>query len=215
MTINTSDISKLREQTGAGMMDCKAALEEADGNFDAAAQILRKKGIAKAAKRAGKIAAEGIVASYIHAGGKVGVLVEVNCETDFVAKNEEFQKLVKDIAMHIAASSPLYVSSGDVPDDLIEKEKDIYRAQLEKEGKPADIIEKILEGKIEKYFSEICLLDQPFIKDEDKTIDQLLTEKTGEIGEKISVRRFTRYELGEGIEKESKDFAEEVEEQLQ
>lgn len=212
--MQTSDIAKLRAQTGAGMLDCKKALDEADGNFDAAVEILYKKGIAKAAKRADKIAAEGIVASYIHGGGKVGVLVEVNCETDFVAKNDHFQDLVKDIAMHIAAVAPLYVRPDDVPADVLDKEKNVYREQLQAEGKPADMIEKILEGKINKYLSEICLLNQPFVKDEDKTIDQLLTEKTGEIGEKITVRRFARYELGEGIEKEEKDFAAEVEEQL-
>ncbi|MFH1286368.1 MAG: translation elongation factor Ts [Candidatus Magasanikbacteria bacterium] len=215
MSLNTSDISKLREQTGAGMLDCKKALEEAEGNYEKAIEILRKKGIAKAAKRAGKIAAEGLVSSYIHAGGKVGVLVEVNSETDFVAKNDQFQALVKDIAMHIAAAAPLYTTKEEVPAELLEKEKDIYRAQLEKEGKPAEIVEKILEGKIEKFLSEICLLGQGFIKDEEKTIEQLLIEKTGEIGEKITVRRFARFELGEGIEKKACDFAAEVEEQLQ
>jgi len=215
MSINKSDVAKLRAQTGAGMLDCKKALEEAEGNFETAVDLLRKRGIVKAAKRAGKVAAEGAVTSYIHGAGKVGVLVEVNSETDFVAKNELFQSLVSDIAMHIAAAAPLYVSIEDVPAELVEKEKDIYRAQLETEGKPVDIVEKILEGKINKYFSEICLLNQPFIKDEDKTVEQLLIEKTGEIGEKINVRRFARYELGEGIEKEACNFAEEVEAQLQ
>jgi elongation factor Ts len=214
MSINTSDIATLRAQTGAGMLDCKKALEEAEGNFDAAVEILRKKGIAKAAKRAGKVAAEGLVASYIHAGGKVGVLVEVNCETDFVAKNDAFQDLVKDIAMHIAAVSPLYVRPEEVPAEVIDKEKDVYREQLAAEGKPAEMIEKILDGKINKYLAEVCLLNQSFIKDEDKTVDQLLTEKTVEIGEKITVRRFARFELGEGIEKEECDFAAEVEAQL-
>jgi len=214
MDTNTQDIAKLRAQTGAGMMDCKKALEEAGGGIDKAVDILREKGIAKAAKRAGKIAAEGVVASYIHAGGKAGVLLEVNCETDFVAKTESFQNLVKDIAMHIAASSPRYVSSDDVPSDEREKEKEIYRAQLKAEGKPDDIIEKIIEGKLKKFYSEACLLEQPFIKDEDKTIGQLLIEKTSEIGEKITVRRFARYELGEGIEKKKCDFVAEVEEQL-
>lgn len=214
MAVTTADIAKLRAQTGAGMLDCKKALDESQGDFEAAVDFLRKKGIAKAAKRAGKVAAEGTVSSYIHGAGRVGVLVEVNCETDFVAKNEHFQALVKDIAMHIAAASPRHVSRDDVSADELEREKDVYRAQLKDEGKPEDMIEKILEGKMSKYYSEHCLLEQSFIKDEDKTIEQLLTEKTGEIGEKISIRRFARYELGEGIEKEEADFVAEVEAQL-
>ena len=214
MGISTSDIAQLRNSTGAGMLDCKKALDEAAGDMDKAVDILRKKGIAKAAKRAGKVAAEGMVYSYIHAGGRIGVLVEVNCETDFVAKNDGFVALVEDIAMHIAAAAPRFVSSDEVSQDVIEKEKDVYRVQLEEQGKPADMIEKIIEGKMSKFYSEVCLLDQSFVKDEDKTITQLLTEKTGEIGEKISVRRFARFELGEGIEKQSKSFAQEVEEQI-
>lgn len=214
MAISTADIAKLRTQTGAGMLNCKKALEEAEGDYEKAVDLLRKKGIAKAAKRAGKIAAEGMVASYIHGMGKVGVLVEVNSETDFVARNDAFQDLVKDIAMHIAAAAPRYLSREEVAQDDMEREKEVYRAQLEAEGKPADMIEKILEGKMGKFYSEFCLLEQKFIKDEDKTIEQLLTEKTGEIGEKITVRRFARFELGEGIEKEEKDFADEVAEQL-
>ncbi|MBD3310971.1 MAG: translation elongation factor Ts [Candidatus Magasanikbacteria bacterium] len=214
MSANLQDISKLRQQTGAGMLDCKKAIDEAAGNFDKAVEILRKKGVAKAAKRSEKVAAEGLVHSYIHAGGKIGVLVEVNCETDFVAKNESFKDLVNDVAMHIAASAPLYVSKEEVPAELIDKEKDVYREQMKNEGKPEDIIEKIIDGKIEKYYSEICLLEQSFIKDEDKTISEMLVEKTGEIGEKITIRRFSRYELGEGLEKKSCDFAEEVAEQL-
>ncbi len=214
MSINTSDIAKLRAQTGAGMLDCKKALEETDGDFDKAVNYLREKGIAKAAKRADKVAAEGAVVSYIHGAGKIGVLVEVNSETDFVAKNDMFKELANDIAMHIAASAPKYLSREEVPAEELENEKSIHRAQLEAEGKPAEMIEKIIEGKMNKYYSEVCLLEQPFIKDEDKTIEQLLTEKTGEIGEKITVRRFTRYELGEGIEKKKQSFAEEVEEQL-
>ena len=214
MAITTADIAKLRAQTGAGMLNCKKALDESNGDMEKAIEYLRKKGIAKAAKRAGKIASEGTVASYIHGAGKVGVLVEVNSETDFVAKNEQFQELVRDISIHIAASAPIYVSTEEVPADLIEKEKDVYRELMKNEGKPADIIEKIIEGKIKKFFSEICLLEQPFIKDEELTIAELLVKKTGEIGEKITVRRFARYELGEGIEKEKVDFAEEVEAQL-
>lgn len=214
MAINTQDITTLRARTGAGMLDCKKALEEVDGDMGKAIDVLRKKGVAKAAKRADKIAAEGVVTSYIHAGGKVGVLLEVNCETDFVAKTDGFQALVKDIAMHIAAMSPSYVSREEVLSEEVEKEKVIYKDQLKQEGKLEDIIEKILEGKIDKYYAEVCLLEQKFIKDEEKTIEQLLAEKTGEIGEKITVRRFARYGLGEGIEKEEKDFVREVEEQL-
>jgi elongation factor Ts len=214
MNINTSDITKLRAQTGAGMLDCKAVLEETGGDFEKAVDLLRKKGITKAAKRAGKIASEGKVESYIHNGGNIGVLVEVNSETDFVAKNDVFKALVRDIAMHIAASAPKYLSKKEVPAEELEKEKSVYRAQLEQEGKPADMIEKIVEGKLDKYYSEVCLLEQPFIKDEDKTVGELLAEKTGEIGEKITVRRFTRYELGEGMEKKENNLAAEVEEQL-
>jgi len=204
----------LRDKTGAGIADCKMALDEAGGEIDKAIEILRKKGIAKAAKRADKIAAEGLVMSYIHAGGRVGVLVEVNCETDFVAKTDGFQNLAKDIAMHVAAAAPRYVSREEVSVEEMEKEKDIYRAQLLKEGKPAEMVEKILAGKMGKFYGEVCLLEQPFIKDEDKTIEALLVEKTGEMGEKITVRRFARYELGEGIEKKKQDFAAEVAEQL-
>ena len=210
MPINTNDIAKLRAQTGAGMMDCQQALAECGGDGSAsspqvmakAAEWLRKKGITKASQRAGKVAAEGLVASYIHGGGKIGVLVEVNCETDFVAKNDSFRTLVNDIAMHIAASSPKYLSCADVPAEVIEKEKEIQRAQL------------AAEGKLGKFYAEVCLLEQPFIKNEDQTIEELLAQKTAEIGEKISVRRFVRYELGEGIEKEATDFAAEVAQQL-
>ncbi len=214
MNIDTKDIAKLRSQTGAGMMDCKSALEKAGGNYERAVEILRKKGVAKAAKRASKVAAEGLVRSYIHAGGKIGVLVEVNCETDFVAKTNDFKELVNDVAMHIAAMAPLYVGVQDVPAEAREKEKDVYREQLKNEGKPEDMIEDIVQGKMNKYYSEVCLLKQPFIKDEDKTIEQLLTQASGEIGEKITMRRFARYELGEGLEKKGCDFAEEVAEQL-
>ena len=210
MTVTASDIAKLRFQTGAGMMDCKAALEEAGGDMNMAADILRKKGVLKAAKRADKVAAEGIVASYIHGGGKSGVLVEVNCETDFVAKTDSFKALVNDIAMHVAASAPRYVARAEVPADVIEREKNVYCGQLKEESKPEAMMEKIVEGKLNRFYSEVCLLEQPFIKDEDKTIEQLLQGKTGEIGEKITVRRFVRYELGDGIEKEAVDFAAEV-----
>jgi elongation factor Ts len=222
MIITASDIAALRAKTGAGMMDCKKALEETGGNSDQAVEILRKNGAIKAAKRAGKIAAEGLVLSYIHGVGKIGVLVEVNCETDFVAKADAFKALVNDIAMQIAGASPKYVSREEIPTDELEKEKTIYRDQLKAEGKafggaqakPDNVIDKILEGKMGKYYSEVCLLDQPFIKDEDKTITQLLAEKTGEIGEKITIRRFTRYELGEGLEKRKNDLNAEVAEQM-
>lgn len=214
MAISAKDIAALRAKTGAGMLDCKKCLEEAGGDMEQAIDLLRKKGIAKAAKRADKVAAEGRVESYIHGEGRVGVLVEVNCETDFVAKNDQFAALVRDIAMHIAASAPLAVSREEVDSSHIEREKDVYREQLKNEGKPEEMIEKILEGKMDKFYSETVLLEQSFLKDEDKTIEQLLTEKTGEIGEKITVRRFARFELGEGIEKKETDFVSEVEEQL-
>lgn len=214
MPISASDIAKFRAQTGAGMMDCKNALEEAGGDFEKAGELLRKKGITKAAKRAGKIAAEGLVFSYIHAGGKIGVLVEVNCETDFVARTDSFRTLAGDIAMHIAASDPKCVSRDEVSAVEMTKEKEIHAEMLRAEGKPEAMIEKIVEGKMGKYYSEVCLLEQPFIKDEEKTVEQLLVQKSAEIGEKISVRRFSRYELGEGIEKKKTDFAAEVAEQL-
>ncbi|MCF6277106.1 MAG: translation elongation factor Ts [Candidatus Magasanikbacteria bacterium] len=215
MSINTSDISRLREQTGAGILDCKKALEEAGGNYDSAVDILRKLGGAKAAKRAGKIAAEGVVVSYIHGQNKIATLVELNCETDFVAKNDKFVELAKDIAMHIVAASPIYLNREEVPVEVVTKERDIYREQLRTEGKPDEIIEKILEGKLNKFYSEICLMDQSYVKDEDKTIAELLTTATAEIGEKISLRRFARYEVGEGMEKKSCDFVAEVAEQME
>jgi elongation factor Ts len=208
--VTPQDIAKLRAQTGAGMMDCKKALDEANGDMEMAADLLRKKGILKAAKRADKVAAEGVVMSYIHGGGKVGVLVEVNCETDFVAKTDAFRAIANDVALHIAGIAPKYVSREEVPAEALEKEKEIYREQLKNEGKPADMIEKILTGKMDKFYSEVCLLEQPFIKDEEKTVQQLLTEKTVETGEKITVRRFVRYALGEGIEKVQNDFVAEV-----
>lgn len=219
--ISSSDIANLRAKTGAGMMDCKTALEEAGGGsasspqvIEKAIEILRKKGVLKAAKRADKIAAEGLVASYIHAGGKIGVLVEINCETDFVAKTDAFKSLVNDISMHIAAANPLYLSRAEVSEAELEKERDIYREQMKGEKKPTEIVEKIIDGKLSKYYSEYCLLEQPFIKDETMTIEKMLQAKTGEIGEKIAVRRFARFALGEGIEKKESDFAKEVEEQL-
>lgn len=193
MTDNNT-IKQLREQTGAGIMDVKEALEEAGGDNEKAIEILRKKGLAKQAKKADRAANEGIIESYIHAGGRIGVLVEVNCETDFVARTDDFKNLVKDIALHIAAANPLYISTEDVPKEVIEKEKEIYKEQFA--GKPDDVIEKMLDGKIAKYYEEACLLNQPFVRDGDKTIGDLLGEATGKMGENIQVRRFTRYMLG-------------------
>ncbi len=204
------DIAKLRAMTGAGMMDCKKALTESNGDMDGAVKFLREKGMAAAAKKADRIAAEGVVGSYIHMGGKIGVLVEVNCETDFVAKSEQFQQLVKDIAMQIAAAKPLYVNSSEVPAEVLESEKEILRTQALNEGKPAQIVEKMVEGRIKKYYQDFCLMDQQFVKNLDLTIATLINEATLKIGEKISIRRFTRYEMGEGLEKRVDNLAEEV-----
>ena len=203
-------VKELREKTGAGMMDCKKALAETGGDFAKAEEWLRKKGITGAAKKAGRVAAEGLVGTYVH-GGRIGVLVEVNCETDFVARNEDFQALVKDLAMHIAAASPLYVRREEVPSDVLEKEKEIQRQQLRDQKKPEQMIEKILEGKLGKYYETVCLLDQFWVKDDKKRISELITEKIAKIGENISVRRFVRYQVGEGIEKKKEDLAAEVE----
>ncbi len=214
MEITASMVKELRETTGAGMMDCKNALVEKNGNIEEAVKYLREKGIAKAAKKMDRIASEGIISSYIH-GGRIGVIVEINSETDFVAKNAEFQEFGKDIAMQVAAANPLYVRVEDVPAEAIEKEKEILRNQALNEGKPAQIVDKMVEGRIAKYYKEVCLLEQPFIKDPDKTIDQLLKEKISVIGENLSIRRFARFEVGEGIEKKQENFAEEVAKQLQ
>ncbi len=214
MEINASMVKSLRDITGAGMMDCKKALIETNGVLDKAVEYLREKGIAKAAKKAGRIASEGIVESYIHGGGRIGVLVEVNIETDFAAKNEDFRSFVKDVAMQIAAMNPTYVKREDVPADLIEKEKEILKAQAINEGKPANIAEKMVNGRIEKYYNEICLLEQPFIKESDKNVKQVLQEKISTIGENISIRRFARFEMGEGLEKKEENFADEVMKQI-
>ncbi len=208
------DIVKLREKTGAGMMDCKNALKECDGNMDKAIDYLREKGIAKAAKKADRIAAEGLVESYIHMGGKIGVLVEVNCETDFVARSDNFKALVKDIAMQIAAQSPKCVRREEANMADVDKEREILRAEVLNEGKPAAVVDRIVEGKINKYYSEICLMEQPFIKDPSKTITDVINEAILSIGEKITVRRFVRYEMGEGLEKRQDNFAEEVMSQM-
>ena len=191
-------------------MDCKKALAETGGDHEKAIDYLRKKGLAAASKKAGRAATEGLVGSYIHAGGKIGVLVEVNCETDFVAKNENFQGFVKDVAMHIAAASPQFVRREEVTADVIEREKDIYRAKAKETGKPDNIIEKIIEGQVNKFYAEICLLEQPFVKDPDKTVQTYLNETIAAIGENISIRRFARFVLGEGLAKKESDFAAEV-----
>ncbi|QSX08706.1 translation elongation factor Ts [Alkalibacter rhizosphaerae] len=207
-------VKELRQITGAGMMDCKKALEANNDNMDKAIEFLREKGLAAASKKAGRIAAEGVVESYIHMGGKIGVLVEVNCETDFVAKTDDFKNMVRGIAMHIAATNPLYLNKEDVPDDVVEKEKAILKAQALNEGKPEKIVEKMVEGRISKFYQEICLMEQSFVKDPDKTIAQIVSEKIAKIGENIKVRRFTRYQMGEGLEKKEENFAEEVAKQM-
>lgn len=208
--ITAALVKELRERTGAGMMDCKKALAATEGDMDKAIDFLREKGLAAAAKKAGRIAAEGLVESYIHGGGRIGVLVEVNCETDFVAKTDAFKSLVKDIAMHIAAANPSYLRREEVPAAELEHEKMVLSEQARNEGKPEKIIEKMVTGRIEKYYKEVCLIEQPFVKDPDKTISDLITESIAKIGENIAIRRFTRYQLGEGIEKKQEDFAAEV-----
>ena len=214
MSFTAKDVMALRERTGAGMMDCKNALVETNGDMDKAVDYLREKGIAKAAKKATRIAAEGIVDSYIHMGGKVGVLLEVNCETDFVARGDMFKELVHDIALQIAAANPTYLTKEDVPAEVLAKEKEILKAQAIEEGKPEKIVEKMVEGRIKTFYDENCLLCQKFVKDPSKTIEQVVTEATATIGEKISVRRFVRYEMGEGLQKKSEDLAEEVAKQV-
>lgn len=208
--VTAQEVKELRERTGVGMMDCKRALVDANGDMEEAIKILREKGLAAAAKKAGRIAAEGIVESYIHLNGKIGVMVEVNCETDFVAKTPDFKAFVHSIAMHIAAAKPLYVSPEEVPQAELEAEKEIIRAQALNEGKPEKIVDKIVEGRISKYYKEVCLMEQPYILDTDITIAQMLNEQVVKVGEKISVRRFVRYEMGEGLEKRQDNFAEEV-----
>jgi len=214
MAITAEMVKNLREKTGAGMMECKKALTESDGNEEQAIEILRKAGLASAKKREGRIAAEGIVGSYIHMGGKVGVLVEVNCETDFVARSEDFQGFVKDLAMHICASEPLFVSKDQVSAEIIEKEREIARDQAKADpknaNKPENIIEKMVEGRVSKYYTEAVLLEQPFVKDQTITVGELVNNLTAKTGEKVSVRRFTRYKMGEGLEKKADDFAQEV-----
>ncbi len=207
-----SDIMKLKEATGAGVLDCKKALDEVNGDYEKAVALLREKGKAKALKKGNsdRIAAEGVVGSYIHMGGKIGVLVEINCETDFAQKSDQFNQLVKDVAMHIAAANPKYVNSSEVPASVLNQEKEILKKQAMEEGKPAAIAEKMMEGRIKKYYQDYCLMDQPFVKDNSKTIADVVNETIAFVGEKITIRRFVRYEMGEGIEKPKEDFAAEV-----
>jgi len=200
VNISAAQVKELREKTGAPMMDCKQALTEAKGDFEQAVVVLRKKGVSVAAKKATRVTSEGSVAQYIHAGGKIGVLVEVNCESDFVARTDDFKELVHDIAMHIAASDPKYVRKEDVTPEAYEREKDIYRAQAAATGKPTQVVEKIVEGKMSKFYEEVCLYQQPFIKDQTQTILQLITTKIGKLGENISVRRFARFKVGDAGE---------------
>ncbi len=211
--ISASLVKELREKTGAGMLDCRNVLQETDGDLDKAVDLLREKGLSKAAKKSSRIAAEGLVEAYIH-GGRIGVLVEVNSETDFVAKTDEFKDFVKDVAMQIAASSPKYVSREEVPEEIINHEKEVLTQQAMNEGKPQNIAEKMVEGRIEKFYKEIVLLEQPFIKDPDKSIETLLKEKIAKIGENIKIRRFVRFEVGEGLEKREENFADEVAKQM-
>jgi elongation factor Ts len=212
--ITAASVKSLREKTGAGMMECKNALTEASGNEEQAIELLRKRGLASAKKKEGRVAAEGAVGSYIHMGGKVGVLVEVNCETDFVARTDEFQSLIKDIAMHIAAAEPRYVTREEVPAGDIDKEREIAGAQARNDpknaNKPDAVIDKIVEGRLNKFYEEAVLLDQPFVKDPAKTVGDLLTEKVSKTGERITIRRFARYKMGEGLAKRDEDFGNEV-----
>lgn len=210
MNFTANDVKELREKTGVGMMDCKKALVEADGDMEKAIEILREKGMATAKKKESRIASEGIVDSYIHMGGRIGVLVEVNCETDFVARADNFKAFVHDVALQIAAANPIYISADEVPAEVLEHEKQILRVQALNEGKPEQIIERMVEGRIKKYYQDFCLLDQAFVKDSSKTISQYLNETVAAIGEKITIRRFVRYAMGEGLEKKADTFADEI-----
>lgn len=208
--MSAESIKELRAMTGAGFLDCKKALEQMDGDIEKAASYLREKGLAAAAKKSGRITAEGSVGSYIHGNGRIGVLVEVNCETDFVAKTDDFKELVHDICMHVAASNPKYVSKEQVEPAVLEKEKQILLSQAANEGKKPEIAEKIVSGRLDKFINEICLLEQPFVKDPDMTVGQLVQHKVAQFGENISIRRFVRFEMGEGLQKREDDFAAEV-----
>jgi elongation factor Ts len=207
MEISIELVKDLRQRTGAGVIDCKAALQEAQGNMEAAIDYLRRKGLATAAKKAGRIATDGLVSSYIHAGGKMGVLVEINCETDFVAKTEDFQTFVKNIAMHIAAANPQYIRREEIPEEALERERAIYRTQAQDSGKPQKVIDKIVEGKTERFYSEVCLLEQTYVRDSDLTIKELLDAMIAKIGENITIRRFARFQLGEGLSSQSSTTA--------
>ena len=208
--VTATDIKTLRQRTGAGMLDCKKALNESEGDVEQAIDWLREKGISKAAKKSSRVASEGVVECYVHAGGKIGVMVEVNCETDFVAMNDDFRGLARDIAMHIAAASPDFVAREDVPEDAIARERSVQLARVIEEGKPEHIAEKIVEGRMSKYFEEVCLLEQVFVKDDKKTVSEILTDQVATIGENIRIRRFERFVMGEGLEKREDDFASEV-----
>ena len=210
MAITAALVKELREKTSAGMMDCKKALTETNGDFEKAVDWLRTKGLSKAAKKADRVAAEGLVGSYIHAGGRIGVLVEVNSETDFVARNEEFQGFVRDVAMHVAAINPTYLKMDEIPAADVEKEKEVLKAKAIEEGKKPEFLDKILDGQIKKWAAENCLMDQKFVKNPDKTVGEALTDLVAKIGENMVIRRFVRFELGEGIEKKADNFAEEV-----
>jgi len=212
--ITASMVKELRERTGAGMLDCKKALEASNGDLDKAVDALREKGLSAAAKKAGRIAAEGIVDAYIHMNGSIGVLVEINCETDFVAKNEDFRAFAHDIAMHIAAAAPAYLCREEVPTDVLDHELNILRAQAKNEGKPEQIIERMVAGRIDKFYAENCLLEQAFVKDPDQTITQMVNSQVARIGEKIAIRRFVRFAMGEGLQKREDNFAEEVMSQM-
>ncbi len=215
MKITAQMVKEIRERTGAPMLQCKSALQETGGAIDDAIQLLRKKGLAAAAKKAGRTTTEGAVGSYIHAGGKIGVLIEVNCETDFVARTDAFQALVKDLAMHVAAAEPRFVRREEVTEDVLEGEKEIYREQVRLSGKPEHLVDRIVDGKMGEFYSEAVLLEQPFVKKPDQKIEQMIAEKVAAIGENIQVRRFSRFRLGEGLEKKSDDFAAEVAAQVQ
>jgi len=208
--ITAAMVKELRQTTGAGMMDCKKALVKTEGNINDAVDYLRENGLAAAAKKAGRIASEGVVEAYIHAGGRVGVMIELNCETDFVAKTDNFKSLARDIAMQIAATNPSCVRREEISPEVLEHEREILRAQALNEGKPANIVEKMITGRVEKYYKDTCLMEQTFIKNPDQTITQLINETISRIGENVSIRRFARYQLGEGMEKKANDFAAEV-----
>jgi elongation factor Ts len=210
MSVTAEKVNELRQKTGAGMMECKKALTETQGDLEKAIDVLRKRGLAAASKKAGRITAEGMVGTYLHGGGRVGVVVEVNCETDFVAKNEDFNQFVKDICLHICANKPQYVNPDEVPNEILDREREIARDQARTQGKKEEFLAKIVEGKVQRYFEEVCLMEQGFVKDPNLKVKDLITQLVAKIGENIKVRRFTRFELGEGLEKRKEDFAAEV-----